>query len=130
MSDVEEGVGVEHEVDGEVLDIMKVGEVFSYTIPSFSVISVQLRRIVISNYGRDTTDEEIKAHPNASPTLDIFLREDPRFHSLAVPTTIRIIKGCIVPVSVIFTSFYIMHPFSGWIMFTSFPSLTGRRILL
>ena len=92
---------VDHEIGGpgEILDILQVGEVFSYTIPSFSVISVQLRRIIISNYGRETTDEEIKDNPDAPSTIDVFLREDSRFNSLVVPTAIRVIDGCIVPVS-------------------------------
>ena len=72
---------------------------FPYTIPSFSIISVKLQRIKISNYGRETTDDEIKANPDAPSTIDVFLREDPQFNSLVVPTAIRVIEGCIVPVS-------------------------------
>lgn len=82
-----------------VLVKYQVGEVFPYTIPSFSVISVQLRRITISNYGRETTDKEIKANPDAPSTIQVFLCEDPRFNSLVVPTAIRVIDGCIVPMS-------------------------------
>ena len=32
----------------------------------------------------------------ASLTLDIFLREDPRFDSLDLPTTIVVFEGCLV----------------------------------
>ena len=45
------------EPDGDCLDILDIGEVFTYTILSFSVIHVQMRHTVISSY-RQTTDAE------------------------------------------------------------------------
>ena len=66
--------------DGDSLDILKV---FTYNIPSFSVISL---RVIINDYGRDTDAD----------ALDIFLREDPRFDSLDIPTTIVVFEGCLV----------------------------------
>ena len=85
--------------DGDSLDILSIGKVFTYTIPSFSVISLRIRHVIISNYGRDT-DVDAAEIDGASPTLDIFLREDPRFDSLDVPTTIVVFEGCLVPVSI------------------------------
>ena len=42
MSDSSSCAGVKHEVESELLDILRVSEAFSYTIPSFSVLSLQL----------------------------------------------------------------------------------------
>ena len=42
------------------------------------------------------TDADAAEIDGASPTLDIFLREDPRFDSLDLPTTIVVFEGCLV----------------------------------
>ena len=43
-----------------------------YTTPSFSVISLRMRHVIIYQYDADAAEID-----GASPTLDIFLREDP-----------------------------------------------------
>ena len=58
----------ERETEGVKIDIIQVGEIVQYTIPSFPVLTVYLRHCVTSVW--DNMDEKVKI-------FDAFLREGP-----------------------------------------------------
>ena len=76
-----------------ILEILHVKKVYSYTIPSFSAITVKLRHVVIVN------DDSSGRISHRQPTLDVFFCEDPSLTSVAVPTKVRVVKACCVLVS-------------------------------
>ena len=64
--------------------------VYSYTIPSFCVIQMDLQQVVLRCWEDDTMD-----------TLDAFVRVGDGLPSTdrPNPSSLRILSGCIVPVS-------------------------------
>ena len=67
--------------------VLKYGDTYQYTIPSFSVLSVQLRHAVI------------QAIERGNPVvLDIFISEDPLLN-VSLPHELAIDEACIVDVS-------------------------------
>ena len=83
------------EPEDSILVILRVKEVYSYTIPSFSAITVKLRHVVVAN------DNSSGLISHNQPTLDVFFREDPVLTSVCVPTKVRVVKACCVPVSLV-----------------------------
>lgn len=79
----------------ENLDILAVKEVYTYTIPSFSAVTVRLRHVVVKNY-----DESIGQQRNVSKTLDVFFCEDEGLTSLKPPVRVKVIRACCIPVSI------------------------------
>ena len=73
----------------ETVDIIRIGHNFQYTIPSFSVVKIELRHAVISVW--DGSLRKVKH-------LDVFLRESPDIAS-KVPCSIEILESCDVDVS-------------------------------
>ncbi len=72
------------------IEVVWIGE---YSIPHFQVITVKLRHVKITNC-EPWSGTDIKPS-----TLDVFLCEEPRLHSLQLPGFIRIYEGITVPVS-------------------------------
>ena len=68
--------------------VLKYGQVYEYTIPSFSVITVVLRHALVQTI-----------EPSGQPVLlDIFIREDKSL-SVSLPQELTINEACIVDVS-------------------------------
>ena len=66
-----------------VLQILHVKEVYTYTIPSISAITVKLRHVIIVN------DNLRGRYSHTVPTVDIFFCEGPLLTSVSVPTKVR-----------------------------------------
>ena len=81
------------EREDTILEILHVKKVYTYTIPSFSAITVKLRHVIIAN------DDSSGRRSHRQPTLDVFFCEDPLLASVSVPTKVRVVKACCVPVS-------------------------------
>uniref|UniRef100_A0A1X7STU9 Uncharacterized protein n=1 Tax=Amphimedon queenslandica TaxID=400682 RepID=A0A1X7STU9_AMPQE len=71
----------------EIVDIIRIGQSFSYTIPSFSVITVELRQAVIC-----VGEKKVVKH------IDIFLRETQDI-TVRVPSSIKVLESCYVKIS-------------------------------
>ena len=70
------------------LCVLKFGEVYPYTIPSFAVITVQLRHAIVQ--GEDD-DGRLKV-------ADAFFKEDTTLLSVPTPKLIKVKYGCLVEV--------------------------------
>ena len=71
------------------LDVVRLGVDFTYTIPSFSAISVSLRQVLFE--GVDELNRLVK--------YDVFIRDDPSLLNHPIPFSIIVTKSCEVPVS-------------------------------
>ena len=71
------------------MDIIKIGHKFQYTIPSFSVVKIELKHAGISVW--DGSLRKVK-------NFDVFLRESPD-NASKVPFSIDILESCDVDVS-------------------------------
>ena len=71
------------------LSILRMGLKFSYQIPTFSVISVDLRQIAI----------QLTSQNGTVMLFDGFIRADPSLNTLNVPFTLTLKYFCFVPVS-------------------------------
>ena len=79
----------ERETEGVKIDIIHVGEIVQYTIPSFPVLTVCLRHCVTSVW--DDTEEKVKI-------FDAFLREGPDIVT-NVPSSVEVTESCNISVS-------------------------------
>ena len=75
--------------DDDVYCVLKVGEVYRYTIPSFSVITVYLR------HARVQTEDD----RGAVNVLDVFFHDETNsFFDIRVPAEVKVFESCIVEV--------------------------------
>ena len=74
--------------DSYTIDILSVGDLVKYTIPTFTVITVDLQHAVASvwNEGEDRTIH-----------FDVFLKYSPEVE-LRVPCSIKALDSCHIPV--------------------------------
>ena len=79
----------EHETEGVKIDIIQVGEIVQYTIPSFPVLTVYLRHCVTSVW--DNTDENVKI-------FHVFLRKGPDIVT-NIPSSVEVTESCNINVS-------------------------------
>ena len=73
----------------ELVDLLHVKETVSYTIPNFSVITVQLRHVVVGVW-----DDKVDAVRH----FDAFMQHS--FNIPEAPTSIEIVESCNIEVSV------------------------------
>lgn len=73
------------------VDILHLREIVSYTIPSFTVITVQLRHVVMALCDDEDTVKHYDAFVNVSPNADCVIPEP--------PATITVTESCNVNVS-------------------------------
>lgn len=90
------------EAEGVKMDIIQVGEVVQYTIPSFPVLTVYLRHCVTRVW--DNTEEKVKM-------FDAFLREGPDIIT-NVPSSVEVVESCNICVS--HPSIHNLHGLSPW----------------
>ena len=75
----------------EYINILSVGNVYSYTIPSFNVLTVHLRHVEVS-----TTDDS---------KFDAFVKEDTDISfNLTIPVSLKIINSCKVKVRSVYSN--------------------------
>ena len=75
--------------DDEVYCVLKVGEIYRYTIPSFSVITVYLRHARVQN-----EDDHGTIH-----ILDVFFHDETNsFFNIRVAAEVKVFESCFVEV--------------------------------
>lgn len=79
---------MEVDEDNYTINILSVGDVVKYTIPTFKVITVDLQHTVASVWNED---EDRTVH------LDMFLKHSPAVQ-LRVPCSIKVLDSCHIPV--------------------------------
>ena len=75
--------------DDDVYCVLKVGEIYRYTIPSFSVITVYLR------HARVQTEDD----RGIINTLDVFFYDETNsFFNIRIPAEVKVLETCVVEV--------------------------------
>ena len=74
--------------DDDVYCVLRVGEIFRYTIPSFPVITVYLRHAFVQMEEDGTTK-----------LIDVFIHDETnKFFDISVPAEINVFESCVVEV--------------------------------
>ena len=75
--------------DEDVYCVLRVGEIFRYTIPSFSVITVYLRHTLV----------QVEEDDGTTNLMDVFVHDEANsFFDVSVPAEIKVFEWCLVEV--------------------------------
>ena len=93
-SSSEPGGAEKRESDGSyVLDVLSIGDVIDYTIPTCSVVTVELQHAVTSEWNSDNME---------TIQFDVFFKYSSGL-DWSVPCSVKVINSCYVPVSLFST---------------------------
>ncbi len=85
------------------ITILNIGIKFSYIIPSFSVINVDLLEVRVQ-----FLEKEDSASDSPLVMMDAFIRADPELDKVVPPFTIQLKDYCFVSVSRVLSTFCIL----------------------